>query len=276
MVVKPEREGMGTDMKVALVQTKQNELYSFHKPDEPILMERAKALQEEMIEQCFQLAEQAAGKGCDLIVTTEAINFCGLESALKTSCEPLIPFYSEEEKDGLFLRLPKLAEEAGSWLVAGVYNKRYDEEGKLHCYNSAFVYNREGVLCGIYDKIHLAGTENDYLTPGRKAMVIDTDMGRMGVAVCYDMQFQDVCRDCREQGASFLAVPTWGWEHGYGMKRVRETGLGIAAAMAVPYWMPIEGERMPSELVRGDGRVLAAAGYESAELLIGELEDGRQ
>ena len=68
-----------------------------------------------------------------------------------------------------------------------------------------------------------------------------------------------------------MAVPTWGWEHGYGMQRIKETGLDMAVAMAVPYWMPIEGERMPSELIRGSGQILAAAGYESAELLIGEL-----
>lgn len=258
-------------MKVALIQTKQNALYSFHKPEEPISVEYAKVLQKEMTEQCFTLAEKAIGQGCDLLVTTEAINFCGLESALKTSCEPLIPFYSADKQDALFLRLSELARRMGSWLVAGVYNKRHDEDGRLYCYNSAFVYNREGRLSGIYDKIHLTKGESICLTPGQKTMVIDTEMGRMGVAVCYDMQFQDVCRNCRDAGAAFMAVPTWGWEHGYGMERIKETGLGMAVAMAVPYWMPIEGERVPSELIRGDGQILAVAGYESAELLIGEL-----
>ncbi len=260
-------------MKIALIQTKQNALYSFHKPEEPISVECAKALQKEMTEQCFTLAREAIGQGCDLLVTTEAINFCGLESALRTSCEALIPFYSEEKKDVLFLRLSELARQAGSWLVAGVYNKRHDERGNLHCYNSAFIYDREGRLHGIYDKMHLTKEESVCLTPGNKILVAETDMGRMGVAVCYDMQFQDVCRGCADAGAEFMAVPSWGWEHGYGMERIKETGLGIAVAMAVPYWMPIEGERMPSELIRGDGTVLASAGQEAAELLIGTVAE---
>lgn len=255
-------------MKVALVQTKQNELYQFNRPDEFVSGDRALALQQEMTSQCLELAEGAVGKGCDLIVTTEAINFCGLESALGTSCTPYISPYPG---DALFRRLSDLALRANSWLVAGVYNRRTDEKGCLCCYNSAFVYDRAGRLQGIYDKIHLTESEQECLTCGHEILTVDTDMGRMGVAVCYDMQFQDVCRRCREAGAEFIAVPTWGWEHGYGMQRIRETGLAVAAAMAVPYWMPIEGERIPSELVSGKGQVLARANCEGAELLIGEL-----
>lgn len=252
-------------MRAALIQTKQNELYSFHRPDAHFSARRAVDLQEQMVEQCLDMIQGAAGQNCDLIVTSEAVNFCGLESALGISCEPLIPLYPG---DGLFVRLAGLAKGAGSFLVAGVYNKRLDHSGVLRCYNSAFIYDREGNLRDIYDKIHLTETESTFLTPGERIVTVDTDMGRMGVAVCYDMQFQDVCGGCREAGAEFLAVPTWGWEHGYGMERIRETGLGIAAAMAVPYWMPIAGERFPSELIDGKGRILAAAGREEAELLV--------
>ena len=255
-------------MKAALVQTKQNGLYRFDRPGTFIPGDEAVALQQEMIGQCLELAEGAVGKGCDLIVTTEAVNFCGLESALGTSCAPYISIYPE---DALFRKLSGLALRAGSWLVAGVYNRRPDERGQLRCYNSAFVYDRKGRLQGIYDKIHLTEAEQECLTCGHETLIVDTDMGRMGIAVCYDMQFPDVCGRCREAGAEFMAVPTWGWEHGYGMERILETGMAVAAAMAVPCWMPIEGERMPSELVSGTGQVLARANYEGAELLIGEL-----
>lgn len=255
-------------MRVALVQTRQNELYRFDRPNVPISGDRALALQEEMTQQCLELAEGAVGKGCDLIVTTEAINFCGLESALGTSCAPYISPYPGDE---LFGKLSGLAARARSWLVAGVYNRRPDGRGRQCCYNSAFIYDRMGRLQGIYDKIHLTESERECLACGHRIVTVDTDMGRMGVAVCYDMQFQDVCGQCREAGAEFMAVPTWGWEHGYGMRRIRETGLAVAAAMAVPYWMPIEGGRVPSELVSGKGKVLARANSDRQELLIGEL-----
>ncbi len=255
-------------MKVAMIQTKQNDLYSFHKPDFTISHDHALALQEEMVEQCFTLAKKAIGQGCDLLVTTEAINFCGQKSALGDSCEDLIPLYPGNV---LFSELSCLAKDARSWLVAGVYNKRYDKSGNLFCYNSAFVYDRDGNLKAIYDKIHLTESEKECLITGKNPVVIDTDMGRMGLAICYDMQFEDVCMECKKEGADFMAVPTWGWEHGYGMKRIQETGLEMVLAMAVPFWMPIEGLRSPSELIDGTGRVLAAAGCTQPELLIGEL-----
>lgn len=258
-------------MKAALIQVKQNELYSFHDPSAHIDPQRAAVLQQQMVEQCFRLARQTIGQHCDLIVTTEAVNFCGLPNTLRAPCEDLIPLFPS---DGLFSDLAQLALRSRSWLVAGAYNKRYAPGGKLRCYNSAVVYNRSGQLCAVYDKIHLAGAENDFLTPGSRIVTVDTDMGRMGLAVCYDMQFPDVCRGCKDAGAEFMAVPTWGWEHDYGMARVQETGLPLAIAMAVPYWMPIQGKRSPSELIDGDGRILAAAGCEAAQLLIGELPEG--
>lgn len=250
-------------MRTALIQTKQNLLYNFVDENQALSRPQAEALREEMVEQFFSLAGQTTGQGCDLIVSTEAVNFCGQPSALPGSYGSYLP---EWPQDSFFSRLSALAKEAGAWLVAGVYNRR---DGA--CCNYAFVYDRSGALVDIYDKIHLAGTENDVLTPGRKIVTVDADWGRMGVAVCYDMQFPDVCGACRAQGADVLAVPTWGWEHGYGLERVRETGLKLAVAMAVPYWMPIEGERFPSELVAGDGTVLTAAKRNESQVLIGEL-----
>lgn len=250
-------------MRTALVQTKQNLLYHFIHTGLRFSSGQAQALRDEMVGQTFSLARQAVGRGCDLIVTTEAVNFCGQPSALPGRYEDYLPQYPG---DPLFRRLSALAKEAGAWLVAGAYNRR---QGL--CYNSAFIYDRGGRLVDIYDKIHLAGTENDVLIPGERCVVVDTDMGKLGVAVCYDMQFPDVCARCHERGAQFMAVPTWGWEHGYGLERIRETGLKLAAAMAVPYWMPIIGPRYPSELLDGAGNVLAAADRENAGVLIGEL-----
>lgn len=250
-------------MKVALIQTKQNVLYNFADTGRRFSVRESAALRDEMVEQTLRLGEDDAGQGCDLIVTTEAVNFCGTPDSIVGDYASLFP---EFPSDPLFDRLSRLARKTGAWLVAGVYNRR---GGKL--YNSAAVWDRSGRFVDIYDKIHLAGSENDALTPGKRIVTVDTDMGRMGLAVCYDMQFPDVCARCRQAGAEFMAVPTWGWEHGYGLRRVRETGLRLAVAMAVPYWMPITGERFPSELVDPDGSVLACAGRTIPQLLIGEM-----
>ena len=102
-------------------------------------------------------------------------------------------------------------------------------------------------------------------------MVVETDMGKMGVAICYDMQFSDVCRACKEMGAEFMAVPTWGWEAGYGCQRIREIRIPVMAAMAIPYWMDIEGERNPSALIDHNCHILAEGRRDQAEVVYGMI-----
>ena len=58
----------------------------------------------------------------------------------------------------------------------------------------------------------------------------------------------------------------------YGHARAYENGVYVAAAMAVPYWMDIEGIRNPSELVAPDGSVLAAAERNRAGVLYYDVD----
>lgn len=254
-------------MKVALIQTKQNRLYNFIDSQTYFTKAEALRLQQEMLEQLFSFTSRLE-PGCDLIVTTEAVNFCGEGSALPGDYASYIPRYAQ---DGLFERLKAAARNADAWLVAGIYNRRTGWDGVEKCYNSAFIYNRQGELAAIYDKIHLTDGEKENLTSGSLPVVVETDMGKMGVAICYDMQFQDVCRGCKDMGADFMAVPTWGWEAGYGYQRIREIRIPVMAAMAVPYWMNIEGERNPSALIDHNCHILAEGRRDRAEIVYGVL-----
>lgn len=254
-------------MKIALIQTKQNKLYDFIDPQVRFTRKEALGLQQEMLEQVFVLMA-GLESDCDLIVTTEAVNFCGEGRMLPGEYASYIPQYPQ---DGIFTRFGNIARNAGAWLAAGAYNRRTGQDGVERCYNSAFIYNRQGGLEAVYDKIHLTEGEKEHLTCGSRAVVVRTDMGKMGVAVCYDMQFPDVCRECKEKGADFMAVPTWGWEEGYGFQRIREIQIPVLAAMAVPYWMNIEGERNPSALIDGNCRILAEGRCDRAEIVYGVL-----
>ncbi len=252
-------------MKIALIQTKQNELYNFINPNTSFSRERALELQNEMLEQFFTLANRLE-TDCDLIVTSEAINFCGEGYALPGEYASYIPGYPEDE---IFARLGKVAAKKGAWMVAGVYNRRVTKDGEQKCYNSAVIYNRQGELVALYDKIHLTDGEKENLTAGSSAVVVETDMGKMGVVICFDMQFPDVCRKCKEKGAKFMAVPTWGWESSYGYQRIREIQIPVIETMAVPYWMEIEGERRPSAVIDQNCRILAEGSRDKAEIIYG-------
>jgi predicted amidohydrolase len=99
------------------------------------------------------------------------------------------------------------AEEAarGDAVVVGGFCE-LAEDG--HLYNSAAVVDGTGVLA-VYRKIHLWDREQLVFEPGRdRAPVLETRVGRIGVAVCYDLNFPEVARGLALAGADIVTVPT--------------------------------------------------------------------
>jgi predicted amidohydrolase len=86
------------------------------------------------------------------------------------------------------------------------------EDGRV--FNSAAVLDGGGVLA-VYRKLHLWNDEASWFTPGeRPAPVVETRHGRIGVGVCYDMEFPELTRGLALAGAELLALPTnWPREH---------------------------------------------------------------
>lgn len=78
--------------------------------------------------------------------------------------------------------------------------------GKL--YNSAWFCGRDGAFEEIR-KIHITPSERESygMTGGHHVQAIDTDCGRIGVLICYDVEFPELPRLLREQGAQILFVP---------------------------------------------------------------------
>lgn len=248
-------------MRISLLQTKQNALYDFGNSAGLFTLEQAQALQSEMVEQTFSLLGEVGES--DLIVTTEGLNFAGRPACVQAEYQRLIPTMESP----LLSRFAHQARLARSYLVASLYTLR---EERL--YSTAVVYDREGEIIALYDKIHLAGDEQNYLTAGSRYVVIDSDFGCFGVCVCWDMQFPEVCRELALMGARLVVCPTWGWEEIYAHARAYENGIFVAGAMSVPYGMPIEGIRTPSEVVAPSGAVVAAANRERGQVLHAQID----
>jgi predicted amidohydrolase len=93
----------------------------------------------------------------------------------------------------------------GDAVVIGGFCERGDD-GKI--YNSAAVIDGAGVL-GVYRKVHLWDREKLWFTPGdTPPRVFDTPHGRIGVLVCYDLEFPEMTRTLALAGAELIAVPT--------------------------------------------------------------------
>jgi predicted amidohydrolase len=75
-------------------------------------------------------------------------------------------------------------------------------------HNSALVLGASGTL-GVYRKVHLWDEEQTVFVAGRETQpVVETPIGRLGVLVCYDLEFPEVPRGLALRGADLLVVPT--------------------------------------------------------------------
>jgi predicted amidohydrolase len=109
-----------------------------------------------------------------------------------------------EPADGPALRGWAEEAAAGDAVVVGGFCE-LAADGLL--YNSAAVVDAGGVLA-VYRKIHLWDREQLFFEPGSEpAPVVETSVGRIGVGVCYDLNFPEVARSLALAGADLVALP---------------------------------------------------------------------
>ena len=75
-------------------------------------------------------------------------------------------------------------------------------------YNTAYLIDK-GELIGSYRKLHLFSTmrEDQYLGAGSKTVVAETSVGRLGIAICYDLRFPELFRKLALAGAEIICIP---------------------------------------------------------------------
>lgn len=151
------------------------------------------------------VCEKAAAAGTDLIALPEMF-CCPYETAN-------FPLYAEKEGGATWQFAADLARRLGVYLSAGSMPEA-DEEG--HIYNTAYVFDRNGRQIAKHRKMHLFDInvkggqvfqESLTLTPGNNVTVFDTEFGRMGLCICYDFRFPELCRLMALQGAQLILVP---------------------------------------------------------------------
>ncbi|MEO8289696.1 MAG: nitrilase-related carbon-nitrogen hydrolase [Gaiellaceae bacterium] len=107
--------------------------------------------------------------------------------------------------DGPALRDWAEAAAAGDAIVIGGFAELGDDGA---VYNSAAVVGPGGTTA-VYRKAHLWDEEQVCFEPGGEpAPVLDTPLGRIGVAVCYDLYFPELTRALVLGGADVLAFPS--------------------------------------------------------------------
>lgn len=75
-------------------------------------------------------------------------------------------------------------------------------------YNSAIFFDNKGRIIGSYDKTHLFENERRVFDRGGSLKVWDTEIGKIGIMICYDAGFPEVSRILKLKGAEIVFCPS--------------------------------------------------------------------
>ena len=146
---------------------------------------------------CELVAEAAAG-GADLVVLPELFS-TGYNLDI---VGPRILDLAESIDGPTVTALRSAARENGVYLIAGLALSK--EQLPAVAYNSSVFIDRSGELMGTFDKAHLWALERFYFRSGSEFPVFETDFGKVGIMICYDMGFPEVARILALKGAELI------------------------------------------------------------------------
>jgi predicted amidohydrolase len=175
----------------------------------------------------------------------------------------------------------RAAQDAATVVVAGF--AELGDDGNL--YNSAAVLDGDGVIA-VYRKTHLWDREKLVFTPGSVAPpVVDTRVGRIGVVICYDLEFPENARSLALRGAELIAVPT-NWP--LFPRPIGERPPEVLNVMAIARFnrvFLVAADRVGTErgqewtggsaIVDCDGWPLAEAQHDNTQTLLAEIDPAR-
>ena len=143
-------------------------------------------------EEILRVIDREAGKGVDLVALPET--WLGQGEGL----EPL--------EGETIAAVAALARKHKTYIVCPMDRKLGDRR-----LNTAVLIDRSGEVVGMYNKCYPYWSEFDLKPPvvvGRQAPVFETDFGRLGLAICFDVNLPEVCPTLADEGPVRSTVPT--------------------------------------------------------------------
>lgn len=160
---------------------------------------------EELLQQVEFFVDTVSGYQSDLLLLPELFN------------APMLARFNQEDPPQAMRMLAqdtsRLRDEILSMaisyninIVAGSLPEQVD--GRL--YNVSFLCRRDGTFDAQY-KLHITPDESSYwgIRGGQGLSVFDTDIGKVGILICYDVEFPELGRLLADKGMKLLLVPFW-------------------------------------------------------------------
>ncbi|MEX1016776.1 MAG: carbon-nitrogen hydrolase family protein [Phycisphaeraceae bacterium] len=183
---------------------------------------------EEFADQVSALVWTAADYKCKLLVfpeyfTCQLLTLNNIHRPIKEQIRHLAAL--EEEIVDL---MRGLAKESGLYIVGGTL-PAVDPPDMETVYNECYLFSPNGDW-DVQGKLHMTRFEKEewVMSPHGKFKVFDTELGKMAITICYDVEFPELARAAARQGAYILIVPSC-TDDRHGFLRVRY----CAAARAI-------------------------------------------
>ena len=150
--------------------------------------------------------EEAADLGAKLVGLPENFGFMGPEEDRIAGAETL--------EGPTLSAVREVARRRSIFVVAGSIAERVDDPGKTA--NTSALIGDDGAIVASYRKIHLFDVnipdgaryqESATVAPGDEVVVAPTELGAIGLSVCYDLRFPELYRELSALGAEVLTVP---------------------------------------------------------------------
>lgn len=230
---------------------------------------------EENMEAACRYIDEAAARGARLVTFPEVFNYIGVEprEAEEIPAGPTISLMAEK------------AREHGIWIHCGSISE-VNHEGEKK-YNTTVLLNPDGVEVARYRKLHafditlLDGTEtreSDRMQIGKDVVMVDTELGRLGLSICYDIRFPELYRYMAMNGCQVIFTPAnfqmqTGKDHWEIILRTRavENTCYIAAAAQIGKKRGVSLSYGSSMVVNPWGTVIARA-PETAGVTMAEID----
>ncbi len=159
--------------------------------------------------------------------------------------------YVDEETE-IFKKLSQLAAETRAYLIVGAKERAIDRPDSF--YNTALLLSPDGKKIGSYYKNNTVQFFNDGI-PGKNFPVFQTQWGKLGIAICYDMDFPHVFRNLVKNGAEILAVPTYDAMWWSSLQHQQHSAMAPARAVEYRRWMVRAASSGISQIIDPYGRV---------------------
>jgi predicted amidohydrolase len=210
---------------------------------------------------------EAADGGARFVLTPEVSNI------ISSSRSHQMSVLHRQEDDPTLKALSALAKAREIFLLIGSLALKSDGDRFL---NRSFLIAPTGGIIAHYDKIHMFDValghgesyrESAQFQPGNRAVLAETDIGKIGLTICYDLRFPQLHRTLAKAGAEILTAPAaftvpTGKAHWHTLLTARaiETGCFMLAPAMVGQHSPKRATYGHSLVVSPWGEVLVDAG----------------